>query len=359
MRNKLFFLLYMLGATVISAQERYFPPYYPTLSGLDEYAAWHLVYPDSLLRADVPGEAVCTLWIDKEGQVANREITATHAQFAQAAEKVVDEMKRWKPAWKDGVAVDTTVVIHVPFHPEAYRERVWRQQQVLEPCRGQVVDTPPLFPDRIRKLVLGNMQWPDPKVQTAVSVCRFTVDPQGHVGNVRIIINGKQPDFDKEAVRILSNFPRLVPAQRDGKSVAYDYFLTMHFYKLDLEYFLRRKEKERKDVEGRFPELLVDPSYPGGPAALVQFVNEHLRITPEMQGKGKKGRVIYSFEVDIDGTMKNFKLVRSLCPLMDAEALRVLQSVNKKWSRGYQYNTEKGYREFYTGQFTTPVTFKW
>jgi len=54
-----------------------------------------------------------------------------------------------------------------------------------------------------------------------------------------------------------------------------------------------------------------------------------------MKATGKQGRVIYSFNVDIDGSMKDFRLVRGLDPLMDAEALRVLQLVNEKeWSTG-------------------------
>ena len=44
--------------------------------------------------------------------------------------------------------------------------------------------------------------------------------------------------------------------------------------------------------------------------------------------------MIYSFNVDIDGSMKDFRLVRGLDPLMDAEALRVLQLVNEKMEYG-------------------------
>ena len=93
--------------------------------------------------------------------------------------------------------------------------------------------------------------------------------------------------------------------------------------------------------------------------ALTQFINSHLKITPEMKATGKQGRVIYSFNVDIDGSMKDFRLVRGLDPLMDAEALRVLQLVNERWSTGYYFNSKKWYREFYVNQFTIPIIFSW
>lgn len=54
------------------------PPYYPTVKGITDYAVWQLVYPDSLLKADIAGEAVCTLRIDSLGIVRNKYIEATH-----------------------------------------------------------------------------------------------------------------------------------------------------------------------------------------------------------------------------------------------------------------------------------------
>lgn len=354
----LFLLLCMLSFQPLSAQDNYFSPYYPTLNGTSEYAAWHIIYPDSLLRTDTPGEAVCTVRIDREGHIGTKEITASHPLFARAAEKVIDEMTNWQPAQKDGKAVDTTVVIRIPFNPEAYRERVWRQNQVLEACGGQKVDTEPLFPDDIRKLVMGNMSWPTDSIQVAVAVCRFTVSEQGDIVNARVL-KGTHPAFDKEAVRILANFPRLIPARKGGKNVPFDYFLTMSFWKLDLEYYLRAREKARKDARDLYEEPYIYAAYPGGTTALAQFINSHLQITPEMKATGKQGRVVYSFEVDIDGSMKNFRLIRKLHPLMDAEALRVLRLVEKKWSIGYYFNARKGYREFYGNQFAVPVIFRW
>lgn len=334
------------------------PPHYPTLKGLTDYAVWQLIYPDSLLRADVSGEAVCTLRIDSSGTVSSRHIEATHPLFAKAAADVIDGMREWQPATKAGKYIDSTLVFRIPFDPDVYSDRVWRQQQILEPCRGQIVDSEPVFPDDIRSLVMGNMSWSDDKVDKAVAICRFTVDEMGNIGNARVI-KGTHPAFDKEAIRILSNFPRLIPAVKNKKQVPYDYFLTMRFWKEDLEHYILYRECAQEDLE----KVAWDPyrysAYPGGNMALTQFINSHLKLTPEMKATGKQGRVIYSFDVDIDGSMKNFQLVRGLDPLMDAEALRVLQLVNEKWSTGSFFNSKKWYREFYVNQFTIPVIFSW
>lgn len=354
----IYFLFLTLSFTTLYAQDNYFPPYYSARNGTADYAVWRLVYPDALLRTDTSGEAVCTIRIDTLGHVSGKEISASHPLFVKAAEDVIDSMKNWQPARKDGKNVDTTIVIRIPFNPDAYRERIWRQRQILDECRGQVVDTKPVFPDRIRSLVMGNMSWPDEKVKNAVAVCRFTVSAKGNIENAQVI-EGTDSTFNNEALRILANFPRLIPARKNGKNVSFDYFLTMRFWKDDLEHYIRSRETARKDLETNLSELYTYSVYPGGASALAQFVSSHLEITPEMKATGKQGRVIYSFDVDIDGAMKNFKLVRGLHPLMDAEALRVLQLVDKKWSTGYYFNPKKWYREFYVNQYSMPVIFKW
>ena len=108
------------------------PPYYPTVKGITDYAVWQLVYPDSLLKADIAGEAVCTLRIDSLGIVRSKYIEATHPLFAKAAEDVIEGMREWQPAKKAGRDIDSTVVFHIPFNPDIYSDRIWRQQQVLE-----------------------------------------------------------------------------------------------------------------------------------------------------------------------------------------------------------------------------------
>ena len=61
--------------------------------------------------------------------------------------------------------------------------------------RGQLVDSMPVFPDDIRSLVMGNMSWPDDKVDKAVAICRFTVNEKGEIVDIRVI-KGTHPAFE-------------------------------------------------------------------------------------------------------------------------------------------------------------------
>jgi len=67
--------------------------------------------------------------------------------------------------------------------------------------------------------------------------------------------------------------------------------------------------------------------YKAGEAAFKLFVNTNLRYSNDMQ----MGKEIIEFNVNKDGSLSNFKIVRSLGPENDAEAIRVLK-LSPKWS---------------------------
>ena len=78
MNNRLSLLLIgcIFPFYLLCTKEHESPPYYP-MKGITDYAVWQLVYPDSLLRANIAGEAVCTLHIDSLGTVRCKYIEAT------------------------------------------------------------------------------------------------------------------------------------------------------------------------------------------------------------------------------------------------------------------------------------------
>ncbi|MGM9869895.1 MAG: energy transducer TonB [Sodaliphilus sp.] len=71
------------------------------------------------------------------------------------------------------------------------------------------------------------------------------------------------------------------------------------------------------------------PQFPGGNAALFQYVNAHL-IYPETAIKQKiQGKCLLQFVVTKTGEIGKVKVVRSLSPECDAEAIRVVRSLPK------------------------------
>lgn len=77
------------------------------------------------------------------------------------------------------------------------------------------------------------------------------------------------------------------------------------------------------------------PEFPGGELALRKFIAENVRY-PEMAKENDiQGTVYVRFVVDTDGSVKNVEVIRGVDPLLDKEAIRVIQSL-PKWKPGKQ-----------------------
>lgn len=152
--------------------------------------------------------------------------------------------------------------------------------------------------------------------------------------------------------------PRIVPAQKDGKPISFEYELIIPFIKEKyLEYIEHRKEVEKHE-EGLWidREIAADCGLQG--SKFVDFVGKQLHITQEMKSTGQQGRVICKWVVEADGTMDRFKIIRGLYPLMDAEAIRIMQTL-PSWMPAKQFNLRKRYWEFVPQTWSCPVIFKW
>ncbi|MDR1880559.1 MAG: TonB family protein [Tannerellaceae bacterium] len=77
------------------------------------------------------------------------------------------------------------------------------------------------------------------------------------------------------------------------------------------------------------------PQFPGGTDALMKFVNTNLRYPKEAQEKGIQGRVILTFVINDDGRISDIEVTRGVDPLLDAEAVRLIESM-PKWTPGKQ-----------------------
>ena len=72
------------------------------------------------------------------------------------------------------------------------------------------------------------------------------------------------------------------------------------------------------------------PVFPGGQMALMEFVRNHIEYTDEVKSAiEEKSRVIVSFTVEIDGSISNIKVVRSVNEVLDNEAIRIIQQMPK------------------------------
>ena len=94
------------------------------------------------------------------------------------------------------------------------------------------------------------------------------------------------------------------------------------------------------------------PVFPGGQAALFEYLSQQVTYPEEAQANGIEGRVICSFVVDTDGSITDVEVARSSGDVsLDQEAIQVIQSM-PKWQPAQQDGVPVPVR------FTIPITFK-
>lgn len=110
---------------------------------------------------------------------------------------------------------------------------------------------------------------------------------------------------------------------------------------------VKPKEEENKV----FDVVEQMPSFPGGTAALMAYLQKSIKYPPVAEENGIQGRVICTFVVERDGSVTDVKIARGVDPSLDKEATRVVSSM-PKWIPGKQNG------QAVRVKYTLPVTFR-
>ena len=93
------------------------------------------------------------------------------------------------------------------------------------------------------------------------------------------------------------------------------------------------------------------PTFPGGTATLMKFLSENMKYPEQAESDCVQGRVVCRFVVGMDGSVSDITVAKSVHPLLDAEAVRVL-SLMPKWIPAKQNGEPKSVSYFF------PITFR-
>lgn len=108
-------------------------------------------------------------------------------------------------------------------------------------------------------------------------------------------------------------------------------------------------QTKKNDMEYCIVEMM--PQYPGGLAAMLKYIRENIKYPEQAMKERIQGRVTVSFIIEKDGSISDVKAVRSVHPLLNKEAVRVVKSM-PKWTPGKQNGKPVRVR------FNLPVMFK-
>lgn len=167
-------------------------------------------------------------------------VKATELQITHD-EEVVEEIKSQDDLKETDTAVGTTDFdkgtddLNVV---REHREEVIVEEKTPEPVDDNkvfdVVEQKPQFPGGDAALLAylsKNIHYPPMAAENNIQgqvLVQFVVTKTGDVGEVRVV-RGKDPDLDKEAVRVVKTLPKFVPGKMNGHAVNVWYTLPVRF----------------------------------------------------------------------------------------------------------------------------------
>ena len=194
-----------------------------------------------------------------------------------------------------------------------------------------------------RKFLAENLRYPQEAREQGIEgkvIVKFTVsDETGEIQNPRVV-RSVHPALDAEALRLVKAMPRWTVAGDPDKGKLKSVEIEMPIeFKLD--------GQPLSKVYDKVNEL---PQFPGGNHALFQFIKDNQRYPQIAKENGIQGRVILQFVVDETGKVSDPKVLRSVDPSLDAEAIRIVKAM-PRWTPGMQDGKALAVR------YTLPVNF--
>ena len=90
----------------------------------------------------------------------------------------------------------------------------------------------------------------------------------------------------------------------------------------------------KKEFTGKVYDLVDEmPSFPGGLEELYKWIDSNVQYLAVARENGIEGRVILKFIVEKDGSLRDSTVIRSVHPIVDREALRLVGQM-PKWNPG-------------------------
>ena len=120
---------------------------------------------------------------------------------------------------------------------------------------------------------------------------------------------------------------------------------------VEVKYVPVQVVEEEPEEQTIFEVVENMPDFPGGQAALMQYLAKNIKYPTIAQENGTQGRVTCQFVVGADGRVRDVNVLRGVDPYLDKEAVRVIMSM-PKWIPG------KKNGKAVSVKYTIPVVFK-
>ena len=322
------------------------PSYPGGENALNQYLSKNVKYPVDAAKAGVQGRVVCQFVISEDGSISNVEvIRGVESTLDAEAVRVIKNMPKWIPGEQRGKAVSVKYTFPINFRLRDDTPQGKNQGKTKTKSEEEIM---PIFPGgetALEQYIRENLKYPVEAQKAGVQgrvTCQFVVSEDGSVTDISIA-RSVDTDLDYEAIRLIRNMPKWIPGTRDGEAVNTRITLPINFV----------VQKDPKFEGQDSVEIKVEkmPEFPKGATALNQYLSNNIKYPVDAMKAGIQGRVICQFIVSKDGSITDIKVLRSVHPSLDREAVRVIKNM-PKWTPGMQDGKVVNVR------YTLPINFR-
>ena len=311
-------------------------PEYPGGMGeMMKFLSRHIKYPAEAKQKGEQGRVVVSFIVGKDGKLRDFEVKRSVSPALDAeAVRVVKEMPAWKPGKQRGKAVDCRFTLPVSFSlqgTEADKE-------------GANVIQAVAFSEDLH----GPKQAP---------VCIVLVDSkggyqygaegamkEGSLEEVANYVNDRRKESNSAGNG--AHFKVQIVADKGAPQESVDKLkeTLRGIYVLQMDY-------RRTDPDEVFQVVEKMPQFPGGMGELMNYLTKTVKYPKAAMRDSIQGRVIVQFVISKTGKVINPSIMRSVSPELDAEAVRVVNSM-PLWTPGEQKGVPVNVK------FTLPIQFR-
>lgn len=320
---------------------------------LRNFIATSVKYPALAQQNNIQGKVYVAFVVTKTGGVANaRIVRGVDPSLDREAIRVVNSLPTWTPGKQGGKNVDVEYTIPINFLLQAGKTDETKPQD--SPVFF-IVEEMPKFPggeEALRSFIASAVKYPAEAQQKGIQgkvYINFVVGKTGSIATAKVA-RGVAPSLDQEAIRVIESMPAWIPGKQKGVSVDVSYTIPINFVLAPSKISDEQLKSSGKQSDAVFFIVEEMPEFPGGDAALRKFIAASVKYPAEAQQKRIQGKVYITFVVTKTGNVTDAKVARGQDPLLDQEALRVVNLL-PTWKPGKQ----KG--ENVSVSYTIPINF--
>lgn len=290
-------------------------PEFPGGTGeMMKYISKTLKYPEDAFKNNVQGRVIVRFIITKDGSIKNPEVVrSVYPSLDAEAIRVISQMPKWTPGKQRGKAVNVRYVIPINFK-----------------LQGDDSDQTVLTRGELRKL--------DVAIRVLTNTDGEPTKPLYLVDGVEVSDLNSIAPKDIESIQVLKNDQAVSTYGERGKNGV-------------VKVVTKHGKKSEDKMDEAFTVVEEFPEFPGGTGELMKYLAMNMKYPKDAHDNKIQGRVIVNFIISKDGTIKDPKVVHSVYPSLDKEAIRVVQEM-PKWKPGKQRGEAVNVR------FTIPISFR-